>query len=880
MARSKKYGTPCTGARQPASPIPFPHEVGPAKRILVVHENLPHFDRSGCDVRLMQILRALSGKGHKVIYVARSAAGKDTYEPALRDLGIEVYSGDAQHMRAIGFDIPVLWNFKDLIGREKFDVAILFHWFWNAVSITEQYLPEIRQASPRTRIVVLTDDRHGAREKQMAQLSGHFCDVERAEDYLQREAECYRAADMVAAISDEDACVVRRLAAGVPVVVVPMTAELGPIARSFGDRKDLLLLANYDNLANRDGLNWLCTEVWPVVRGKLPGVRLHLAGNNLPGEFVRPDAGIESLGFVDDLAGTLAAHRVFVSPVRFGTGIKTKNLMALAHGIPLVTTSVGAEGLALTDGDHALIEDSPAAFAHAIECAYKNAVLWQRLATGGRLRVSQRFSADALAKQLDQVVQGLSNIPPSGDVPAMSVMQVESVAPDVLLHTPAIERFEKRAYGYLLLGQQFLEKGQYEEALRQFRHPFCYVRGAIPAHSFFKALLPAMERCYRELGDPRNAQRCRAEFDKVFSTRRSVSRRDSRAPEVSVIIPTYNRAQTLLACLHALSKQSLPSDHFEVIVVDDGSSDGTESALRRFESSLRLRYLRQPNQGAGAARRRGVEAATSPYLLLMNDDTIAGRQLLRQHLDAHRARAASDKAAILGDFRYPEQASRRALTHYLQSSEFLFPQRSMKRGTAYPAAHFITCNISIAREAVLQAGSFDPVLRVAEDTDLGYRLEKNGYSVFYEPAAVALHDHLQFSAGDLVRRADGYGQMYLYLLRKYPEWLERLPLGFKCTSLDEAIMGLKDRLERERAQVQSAVDAMGQYDEIDFMTFSSRTLAGEPASDLILKLFAYAVPTIHWHFLFAGLVTAWNHETSRSCVPGAAQSHHGVGANA
>jgi hypothetical protein len=101
-----------------------------------------------------------------------------------------------------------------------------------------------------------------------------------------------------------------------------------------------------------------------------------------------------------------------------------------------------------------------------------------------------------------------------------------------------------------------------------------------------------------------------------------------------------------------------------------------------------------------------------------------------------------------------------------------------------------------------------------------------------------------------------------------------------CESLEQAIMGLRERLERERAQVQSAVDAVRQYDEIDFMAFASRTLAGEPASDLILKLFAYAVPAIHWHFLFTGLLHAWNHETSRGCVRPAAESPQGVGANA
>src|SRR6202041_3981005 len=108
------------------------------------------------------------------------------------------------------------------------------------------------------------------------------------------------------------------------------------------------------------------------VRKALPSVNLALVGNNLPAKLGLNQQGVRRIGYVADLTPIFSAARVAASPVRFGTGIKTKNLLALAHGVPLVTTTVGPDGRNLRDGGSALIADSAEEFSNCVVKIYSD----------------------------------------------------------------------------------------------------------------------------------------------------------------------------------------------------------------------------------------------------------------------------------------------------------------------------------------------------------------------------------------------------------------------------------------------------------------------------------------------------------------------------
>jgi len=685
-------------------------------RIVIVHDALPRPDVNGSDVCFMQTIKELVLQGHELTYVARHGAGGEKYILPLQRLGIKVFSHDLEHLRQFGLDAAPAWRFEAVLKQGGFDLAILFHWFWVWLSVPEQYLDEIRHYSPQTRIAVLTYDQHGLRERRLAQLSGHWTNFERARDFEQREFEVYRRADMVLAVSESDRQGILAAARELDVEILPMVAEGASTGPEFARRDHVLFLGNFLNATSLEGLNWLIKEVWPGVVGSLPRAQLHLAGHCLPQGL--EGERIVALGYVEDLDAAFAQHRLFVSPIRFCTGIQTKVLSALARGLPVVTTPAGAEGLNLRHEKEVLVAATALDFAEQVKRAYGDEHLWRRLSQDGAGFVKSQFSRERLATQIRRFTEHVRQLEPKphNARQACSVLSVEREFPEVLTR-PAGERVPLRLRGYCTLAELLLAAGDPGAALAQLRHVLGFVRSGNPRDAFFARLLLTFDRCYRQLGTTpptafvseaseclasapcpspisetveggvgSGAQLHGAPAPKRRGTQGTASpvRKEGKGggsaqPQISVVIPTFNRCAVLASCLAALEQQSLAKDRFEVIVVDDGSSDGTERLCQGLRMPFPLVYLRQANAGAGAARKVGTEAARGEHLLLFNDDTIATPNLLAEHLRVQREHA-HDKCAVLGHFRYPRHSSKRALTSFFATRRFLFPQAFLEPG--------------------------------------------------------------------------------------------------------------------------------------------------------------------------------------------------------
>ena len=858
--------------------------------ILVIHELLPHPDRNACDFRLMQVLKELLAQGHSLTYVARNGIGREHYLPPLEKLGIKVYSQDVERLRSFGLDGAPSWTFGGVLAQTRFELAILYHWFWAYLSVPEQYIGEIRRLSPQTRIAVLTDDLHGQRERALAEQSGLWTDLERARDLEQRELEAYRHADVVLAISGS---VREGLLASAPeleIEIFPNVSDGVPSKVHFTQRANLLFLGNFENLTSLDGLRWLLDELWPQVAGALPQVQLHLAGHRLP-EHLQGDR-VVALGHVENLDAVFAQHRVFLAPIRCCGGIQTKVLMALERGLPVVATPAAAEGLNLQNEKEVLLASTPSEFAEQTKRVYFDEQLWQKLSQAGADFVKSRFSRERLANQIRRVTERMPQLKPKGYDPRYfwSALRVEKEFPEVLMG-PAPERLPSRIRAYCTLAELLLAEGDPNAALEQLRHIFSFMGGGRCRGPLLARILLDLDRCYRKLAtlEPptdfvREARECLASgLGSPLSTSggegvvdssghhpsppSSERRRKGTArtqPDLSVIIPTYNRSAVLASCLAALEQQSLAKDRFEVFVVDDGSTDGTERLCQGLSMSFPLVYLRQTNAGAGAARRLGTEAARGEYLLLLNDDTIATPNLLAEHLHVQRQHA-HDKCAVLGHFRYPRQACKRALSCFFATRRFLFPQAFLQPGFHRDSALFIGCNLSIRREAVLGAGSFDPQFRVAEDTELGLRLEQQGYGILYQPQALAWHDHLIFTAADLIERAHVYAPADILLFNKHPRLIAsgRGPFG----KFDAAWAAkIKDALDQSRRQVIEWTQAIARFDRLDFAPLFYQRNGEATEAELVLKAFDQVVPRVYWFHLFERILELREKEDSPSTL--------------
>jgi glycosyltransferase involved in cell wall biosynthesis len=250
---------------------------------------------------------------------------------------------------------------------------------------------------------------------------------------------------------------------------------------------------------------------------------------------------------------------------------------------------------------------------------------------------------------------------------------------------------------------------------------------------------------------------------------------------ISVVIPTYNRLPILRQCLDALERQEFgePLERYEVVLVDDGSTDATVSWLEaNAQAYPHLRLYRQQHGGPAAGRNRGVEEARGEVIVFIDSDLVVTPSFLLNHARALQAQ-------------WSRQGNRLCFTYgaVINTANFEDPTREPHKINDLSWAYFATGNVAIDRQLLEQAGLFDTGFRLYgwEDLELGERLRRMGVVLVRCPAAVGYHWHPALSLEqipDLVRVERERAKMGLVFYRKHPTrrvrfiiqytWLHRL----------------------------------------------------------------------------------------------------------
>jgi GT2 family glycosyltransferase len=204
---------------------------------------------------------------------------------------------------------------------------------------------------------------------------------------------------------------------------------------------------------------------------------------------------------------------------------------------------------------------------------------------------------------------------------------------------------------------------------------------------------------------------------------------------LSVIIPTFNRREILLRALDGLSRQSSGSD-FEVLVISDGSTDGTAAAVRALAVPYRLRMVEQKNSGPSVARNHGARLAEAPLLVYMDDDIEPVPQFLEAHARAH---AEDSTLVLIGPQSGPENEP---MSHWVAWEHRMLQKQyaNFVAGVWAPGPNNLySGNFSIRREHLLEVGGFNEVFTRQEDVELGFRLARHGLHFEFSPEAVGIH---------------------------------------------------------------------------------------------------------------------------------------------
>lgn len=213
------------------------------------------------------------------------------------------------------------------------------------------------------------------------------------------------------------------------------------------------------------------------------------------------------------------------------------------------------------------------------------------------------------------------------------------------------------------------------------------------------------------------------------------------APAISVIVPTHERRARLDELLRALEAQ-VDTPRFEVVLVDDGSRDGTSEWLHAWRGALDLRVLSQENRGPAAARNAGLRQARGALVAFLGDDTVPAPDWLAQHVARHRHAGDDPRLAVIGYTTWHARVRRTAFLDYINEQGPQFGYALIRAPDDVPFNFLYTSNLSLPR-ALLERERFDERFPHAawEDVEAAYRMRRHGLRLVYEPRARVAHDH-------------------------------------------------------------------------------------------------------------------------------------------
>jgi len=242
---------------------------------------------------------------------------------------------------------------------------------------------------------------------------------------------------------------------------------------------------------------------------------------------------------------------------------------------------------------------------------------------------------------------------------------------------------------------------------------------------------------------------------------------------LSVVVPTFNRKDTLKLTLLSLSEQT--SNDFEVVVADDGSADGTAEMLKSFKVPFPVKHVWQQNAGRSAARNMGIESAEGRIVLFVDDHMIADKRLIEEHIRSHDKLAGTPFLVVRGRVGFcntTEEAP--GETKYAEEGKFRAPANEQD-----PFRQFITNNISVDKQALISVGGFDEDFKEygLQDSECGFRLRKAGYKFKINPNAVLTIFGVGLTIEDRKRRRRQLGRSSVLFYKKHPSFMIKMTLS-------------------------------------------------------------------------------------------------------
>jgi glycosyltransferase involved in cell wall biosynthesis len=357
------------------------------KNILVIDHHVPKPDHDSGSLRMFQILTLLHQLGHRVTFIAANLANEAPYAGELQKRGIQV----VYH--------PYIRRVRDYLVSHgsDFDAVVL-----SRCDFAHNYLADVRLHAPQSRVIFDTVDLHYVREEGEAQLTGDLEVTRSARKKQELEHQLIEQADETWVVSPVEQRLLQEKWPDKSIQLVSNIVDIPGSKTPFGLRRDYLFIGGFQHRPNIDAVLFFLQKIYPLVSDRLPEAKFYVIGQKPPPEIVAlATERVILAGLQRDVHPFFDSVRLSVAPLRFGAGVKGKINQSMALGVPVVATSVAAEGMELQDHEDVLLADKPEDFAQALIKLYESEELWTRLSENGMRKTRALYSTDAARRKLE-----------------------------------------------------------------------------------------------------------------------------------------------------------------------------------------------------------------------------------------------------------------------------------------------------------------------------------------------------------------------------------------------------------------------------------------------------------------------------------------------
>ena len=352
--------------------------------VLVVDHYVPHYDRDAGSRSTWQYLQLMVSAGFNVKFIGDNFFRHEPYATELENIGIEVLCGN---------DYARNWQQWIIDNAPAIDVIYL-----QRPHISENYLPVINQLEHRPKIIYFGHDLHFLRLERQHEVEHDPQLASEAALWKQREFDIFHQVDLVYYPSEVEVSRIKQEMPQAQVKAIPLYIFEKDGTEDYDSdvRKDLLFVGGFNHTPNVDAVKWFIQKVFPQVTASLPDIKLHVVGSNMPGDINDLGGGnVIMHGFLEDeqLDALFSSIRLSVVPLRYGAGVKGKVLESMHKGVPVVTTSIGAEGI--PKAEDCMCVSSIDDYGASVIRLYQDHDELNRMSNSARLLISEHFSLQA-----------------------------------------------------------------------------------------------------------------------------------------------------------------------------------------------------------------------------------------------------------------------------------------------------------------------------------------------------------------------------------------------------------------------------------------------------------------------------------------------------